>query len=217
MIDADRLTACMPRVQNAAEWAKALDIAAQAWQINTPIRMAMFIAQIGHESEDLARLEENLNYSAKRLAEVWPKRFAARNGAGGAINGKPNTIALEIEGKPERIANITYANRNGNGSEETGDGWKYRGRGPMQTTGRANYKRTGDAIHADLITSPDLLILPQVGAMAAAYFFNASGCLRPADRGEVEAVTRIINGAALGLPNRTRRYVRALEVFGGKL
>lgn len=186
------LTLC-PR---AGDWAAALCLAASEWEINTPRREAHFVAQVGHESAGLTRFEENLRYSAPRLLQVFPRHF-------------PHADAAAIyASRPERIANRVYADRMGNGPEESGDGWRYRGRGPIQITGRDNYRLCGEALNMDLLARPDALLEPGPGSASAAWYF-ATRCLEAADRDDVSAVTRCVNGGTHGLAERAALTKRA--------
>ncbi|WP_110947437.1 glycoside hydrolase family 19 protein, partial [Pseudomonas bohemica] len=123
----------------AATFVPVLNTAMGNFQIVTPARIAAFIAQVGHESAQLTVLVENLNYSADALRKTWPRRFS-------------ESLAAEYARKPEKIANIAYASRMGNGAPASGDGWKYRGRGLIQITGKDNYRKCSDALALDLIT-----------------------------------------------------------------
>jgi putative chitinase len=129
-----RLTAFLPTLPNVAIWARALDEAMERFEIHTPERMAAFLAQIAHESSEFRRLVESLNYTGSRLMKVWPKRFQTLE--------KANEYARQ----PEKLANYVYAKRLGNGDVASGDGWRYRGRGLIQLTGRANYQTAGRAL-----------------------------------------------------------------------
>lgn len=162
-------------------------------------RMAEFIAQCGHESAQFTVLVENLNYSAQGLANTWPSRYAV---APAASPRSPNELAAKLARRPEAIANNAYANRNGNGSEASGDGWKYRGRGLVQVTGRANYVAAGVALALDLVSHPELLELPWNACMSAAHFWSVNGLNDLADAGNTLAITKKINGGTKGLDER---------------
>jgi putative chitinase len=190
---------CTP--DRAAAWYEPFIAAMAEHGINTPRQMAMFLAQVGHESGGLVRLEENLNYSAQRLCDVWPTRFQSV------------ADAHYYEHAPERLANHVYASRNGNGDEESGDGWRYRGRGPIQITFRANYERAGTALALPLLDQPELLLQPAEGAHSAAWFWVDKGCGPYADADNIATVTRLINGGREGLAQRIERYERALQVL----
>src|SRR5690606_14488487 len=167
-----------------------------------------FLAQIGHESAGLSRLEENLNYSAGRLQEVWPKRFDA---------ARAKTYARQ----PERIANYVYAGRGGNGSEASGDGWLYRGRSPIQLTFRGNYARMAELTGLPLLEMPSLAAEVEEGALIAATWWHANGLNRLADAGDVLAVSRRVNLGTIrttrqpnGLADRINRTRRATAALG---
>ncbi len=197
-------------VKVADQFAPALSAAMAKFKINTPQRMAAFLANVGHESGQLTTMVENLNYSAQGLANTWPSRYAVDSKARPLV---PNTLATRLARKPQEIANNVYAGRMGNGVETTGDGWRYRGRGPIQTTGKSNYTATGKAIGQDLVARPELLEQPEHGAMAAAWFWSSNGLNELADAGKLEAITRRINGGMNGHDERLRFYRHALAVL----
>jgi len=190
----------------ASVWTPPIADACQAYQITTGRRLAAFLAQVGHESAGLARVVENLNYSAEGLLATWPSRFTSAE-------------AAALARKPEAIANRVYANRMGNGGPESGDGWRYRGRGPIQITGRVNYAAIRDAIRGtgrqcpDLELSPELLESPKWGALAAGAFWFERDLNRLADAGDIDKITRRINGRSNGAADRRARYAKALKVF----
>lgn len=190
-----------------ARWQAPLAAAAREFSLDqNPQRLAAFLATLSHESNGGQRLTESLDYSAGRLAAVWPRRFA---GPGNL----PNATAQRLAHDPEAIANAVYADRMGNGSPESGDGWRYRGRGPIQLTGADNYRAAGTALGCDLVANPDQLLDPAIGARAAAWFWTRKGCNEPADRGDMIGVTRLVNGGTLGLAERTALYARALALL----
>ncbi|PKM14083.1 MAG: glycoside hydrolase family 19 [Gammaproteobacteria bacterium HGW-Gammaproteobacteria-5] len=184
----------------------ALNRAMNRYSLSSAVRCAAFLAQIGHESGQLRRLVENLNYSAAGLAATWPSRFRS-------ADGQPNALAQRLERQPEQIANHVYADRLGNGPAASGDGWRYRGRGLIQLTGRANYRACGSAIGADLLTAPDLLEQPEWAAMSAAWFWSSNGLNELADAGRFEAITRRINGGTHGQPQRLALWRAGQEVL----
>ncbi|MCQ4297510.1 glycoside hydrolase family 19 protein [Pseudomonas stutzeri] len=190
----------------AGVFVPALNRAMARFRIDSPVRRAAFLAQIGHESGQLRRLVENLNYSAAGLAATWPGRFRA-------ANGQPNALAMSLERQPERIANLVYAGRMGNGSVESGDGWRYRGRGLIQLTGCDNYRACGVAIGADLVAEPVLLEQPEWAAMSAAWFWSRNGLNELADVGRFEDITRRINGGTHGQPQRLALWRVGQEVL----
>ena len=205
-VTAAQLRQIMPQAgANTDKFAGSLNAAMQKYQINTPARIAAFLAQIGHESGQLSRVVENLNYSAERLAAVWPNRY--RSG------GKPNALAMQIARNPQAIANHTYANRMGNGSVESGDGWKYRGRGLIQVTGRGNYATYSSSLNLPLIERPELLEQPEHAAMSAAAYWAKNSLNRLADAGDMRYITKIINGSYNGLSDRLALWERAKKVL----
>lgn len=163
-------------------------------QITTPLRSAMYLAQVAHESLDLAHLEENLFYSAERIAAVWPHRFPT-----------PATAAPYAHA-PEKLASSVYALRLGNGDEASGEGWKYRGRGGLMITGRDNYKACGLFLGLDLVAHPELAAQPEHAFRIAAYFWRSHGLNVFADAGDVKGATHRIQGAFEGLAERQARF-----------
>lgn len=196
----------LPRAQR---WVEPLNAAMKRFGISTPLRAAHFLAQLGHESLSLTRVEESLSYSRERLLEVFGKYVSAAE-------------ASAFVHQPVKLGARVYADRNGNGSEASGDGYKFRGRGPMQHTGRRNYRRMGQLIGQPLEEQPALLIEPEIGAMAAAAFWSDCGLNAYADQRDVLAVSRVVNlgnARAKATPNgfadrtaRLQRCMAALEV-----
>lgn len=192
----------------AVQWLPHLSMAAHRYQIDSnPRRMAAWLATIAHESARLTRVVENLDYSAHRLAATWPARYADKTGA-------PNATAIRIARLPKPIANMTYASRMGNGTAESGDGWRYRGRGLIQITGRANYAASGMALGLYLMDSPETLEQPYWAALSAAEWWSRNGCNELADTGDLAAVTRKVNGGLTGLDDRLKLYSAALRYLG---
>lgn len=186
----------------AAAFLAPLNAAMAEFAIDTPGRQAAFLAQVAHESGQLAFLVENLNYSARRLAQVFPRRFKFGE-------------AARYARQPARIASRIYADRMGNGNEASGDGWKYRGRGLIQVTGRDNYHRASLALYRDdrLLDTPGLLEQPGPAARSAAWFWQSNGLNAIADRGDIALITRRVNGGVNGLADRVAYYTRAQEVL----
>ena len=184
--------------QLAGVFVSALNTAMNHYQIVGTKRIAAFIAQVGHESGQLTRLVENLNYGADALRKTWPSRFDVE-------------LARAVARKPEQIANIAYSNRMGN--TEQGDGWKYRGRGLIQITGQNNYRACGEALGLDLIAQPELLEKPQHACMSAAWFWATNGLNTLADAGKFDAITQRINGGQNGAADRQALYSKALKVL----
>lgn len=164
------------------------------FKIDTPLKLAHFLSQCGHESGGFKVVNENLNYGAKGLLGLFKKYF-------------PNEAkAKDYERKPEKIANVIYANRMGNGNEASGEGWKYRGRGYIQLTGKQNYTAFGKAIGEDIATNPDL-VATKYPLLSAAWFFTR--CLpkcTDASDAAVTAVTKCVNGGTIGLPDRIKHF-----------
>lgn len=198
---------------NRVMYEKPLSMAMMRYNINNPNRIRAFLAQVGHESGQLSAVVENLNYSAKALRSVFGKYF------------KTDAEAEQYARKPEAIANVVYANRMGNGDTESGDGWKYRGRGLIQLTGKNNYDKATNEMYAlplgvDFVDEPDLLATPEYAAQSAAWYWETNGLnaladqLGGADDTEVfKAITKRINGGYNGLDDRLAMYERAKIVI----
>ncbi|MEH1294863.1 glycoside hydrolase family 19 protein [Pseudomonas aeruginosa] len=184
----------------------ALNVAMERFDITSPVRLAAFLAQVGHESSQLTRLVENLNYSAQGLAATWPSRYRG-------ADGKPNALALNLARHPQAIANNTYASRNGNGDEASGDGWRYRGRGLLQITGLANYRAAAGGLDQPLEVEPELLEQPEWAALSAAWWWAAHDLNELADRGEFATITRRINGGLNGQAERLALWERVKAVL----
>lgn len=167
--------------------------------ITTKVRQAAFLAQVGHESQGMTRMQENLNYGAKGLAATWPSRYAVDPKA---RTKTPNALAQRLQRNPVAIANNAYANRMGNGSEDSDEGWKYRGRGLIQITGKTNYSRAANALGLPLVDHPELLEDFEHAALSAAWWWSDHGLNELADRGEFEKITRKINGGLTGYDDR---------------
>lgn len=173
------------------------------YKINTKLRLAHFLAQILHESGNLKYKSENLNYSAKALRSVFGKYF------------KTDEIANQYARKPEKIANRVYANRMGNGDEASGDGWKFRGRGLIQLTGKINYTNCGQSIKLNLLNNPDLLINSAEASMkTACWFWYKNNLNELADKDDIKNITKRINGGFNGLEDRSSILKRAKEILG---
>jgi putative chitinase len=167
------------------------------FELNTPLRLAHFLSQAGHESGGFKAVTENLNYGAKGLRGIFGKYFPT------------DAKALEYERKPEKIANLVYGNRMGNGAETTGEGFKFRGRGYIQLTGKANYEAFDKVVAEDLISNPDL-VATKYPLLSAAWFFHKNGLHKIADEGATEAVvtkvTKRVNGGTIGLADRLKHF-----------
>lgn len=177
---------------------ESLNVVLPNKEINTSLRLCHFLAQIIHESGHFKYKSENLNYSANALKSVFCKYF------------KTDAIANEYARKPEKIANRVYANRMGNGDEASGDGWKYRGRGLIQLTGKCNYDACGKAIGLDLINNPDLLTeSAEASVLAACWFWNKNNLNQFADKDDIVTITKRINGGTNGLEDRKSNLAKA--------
>lgn len=193
----------------AQRWNPALNQAMFEFGIITRRRAAHFLAQIGHESAGLSRLEESLSYSATRIIEMFGRRFTSAQ-------------ALQYAHRPEAFGNRVYANRNGNGDEASGDGWRYRGRGPIQITGRSNYRHIGRLLGLPLEDQPHRVLEIETSARTAAAWWQDANCNPLADDNNTLGVSRRVNlGSATrnatpaGWPDRTARTERALKALGG--
>jgi putative chitinase len=204
MLSANQFSKLFPNCKDPDGWVDAMNEVFPKYEINTPRRIAAFIAQCGHESGGWRTFSENLNYSAKALDAVFGKYFvrAGRN-------------AEEYARQPEKIANVVYANRMDNGDSGSGDGWRYRGRGPIQLTGKANYKSFAGDMGVDVINNPDLVAEDKtVALMSAIWFWNKNGLNKYADDGDIKTMTKRINGGYIGLEDRIHHYEQAMEALG---
>jgi len=184
------------------KWLEPLNAAFAKYDISTPARQASFIGQCSHESGNFRILEENLHYSATALMRVWPSRF-------------PNLeVANQFAGNAEKIANKVYAGRMGNGDEESGDGWKYHGRGLIQLTGKDNYANCGSSLSVDLLGNPDMLLDPKYAALSAGWFWGKKGLNSLADSQDYDTMTKRINGGLIGLDDRKAKIAKAISVLG---
>lgn len=198
----------------AAAFLAPLQTAVREADLSTSDRLCMFLAQVAHESAEFTRLTENLNYSAKALVATWPSRFY--DGACRPRRDLGKAYAPEFARRPRAIADLVYANRNGNGPTESGDGWRYRGRGLIQITGRGNYGACSVALYGDLDTllrDPQRLAQPLDAARSAAWFWRAHHLNTLADAGNFPGVTRRINGGLHGQDRREALLARARTIF----
>lgn len=201
MITIDQIKKICPNNKNPQQLSDALNIVLPTYDISNKERIACFIAQCGHESAEFTVLRENLNYSAASLCKVWPKRF--------------NSITADAYNRaPEKIANKVYADRLGNGSEASGEGFKYRGRGAIQLTGKANYQAFAKSLGKSL---DDTVAYCETldGAIASACFFWKTNNLNKfVDANDFVGLTKKINGGVIGLDDRKKHYATALTVLG---
>lgn len=191
-LSADRCSLFLPHLVQAMD----------AHGVTSPARATAFLAQAAHESGELAHLVENLNYSAQALRRVWPGRFPT------------DELAARFDRHPEQIANHVYGGRLGNGPEASGDGWRYRGRGIFQLTGRSNYSAAAAALNLNLVDNPDQAAEPAGACATAAWFWLTRGLNALADAGRFTDITRSINGGTLGLQQRISYWQRACRTLG---
>ena len=202
ILSKNQLAQLIPGNPYIDHWHHALEQALPDYDINTPRRIAAFVAQCAHESGGFKFLKENLNYKAESLCRVWPRLF-------------PNIdIARQYAQQPEKIANRAYGNRMGNGPEESGDGWKYCGRGLIQLTGKQNYQNFADSIETPVEDIPEYLATFEGAVQSACWFWEANNLNQWADAGDILTLTKRINGGTLGLADRQKHYDHALHVLG---
>jgi putative chitinase len=182
------------------EFADALNAQLENGGIKTKKRLRHFLAQCAHESAGFTRFVENLNYSEPGLRKIFAKYFDA-------------AAAHEYARQPEKIANRAYADRLGNGPETSGDGWRYRGRGIFQLTGRANYKTFGDKVGADLEANPDQAVKPEVAVKVALAYWNDRHLSEKADKDDVVGITKGINGGTIGLEERKVLLAKVKKIW----
>jgi putative chitinase len=194
------LTALGVRPELVKKYVPSIDKAMAEFSVTTKDRQAMFLAQLLHESAMLTATIENLNYSELGLAKVFKKYF-------------DRNTAKKYARQPERIANRVYANRMGNGDEMSGDGWKYRGRGLIQLTGKDNYVACGNGLGVDLIKNPDYLLTPDGSARSAGWFWKTRKLNTSADAKDILTNTKLINGGTNGLEHRTELYRKLLTLL----
>ena len=197
MISAEKLHA----LGIAPEWSEPLTTTFVKFGMNTPKEQAAFIGQASHESGHFRLLEENLSYRAETLMKLWPKRFPTMDDA--------NKYARN----PQLIANHIYCNRMGNRDEQSGDGFRFRGRGLFQLTGHDNYWHCGKALGQDFVMNPDLIATPMFAALSAGWFWETHGCGKLVDN--AETLCKRINGGLIGLQDRIAQSAKALQVLGG--
>ena len=199
----DKLAKCISKNKNPQLWYDAFCEYFPAFDIVTPARVAGFVAQCQHESGDFTVLQENLNYGAKGLRGLFGKYF-------------PNDdLARQYERKPEMIANKIYGGRMGNGPEASGDGWKYRGRGIIQITGKSNYAQCSKDLFQDdtLVRDPDLLREPEWAVLSGCWFWHKNQLNQWCDQGDMNTLTKKINGGFIGLEDRVHHWNIALDIM----
>jgi putative chitinase len=197
-----QLKEMLPKNQYLQNWYDALDAILPEYDINTPQRVAAFLAQCAHESGGFVFLKENLNYKAASLRKVFPKYFP------------DDAIAAAYANKPEKIANRVYANRMGNGPEESGDGFTYCGRGLIQLTGKDNYTFFAASIEVPVEEASEYLQTFEGAVQSACFFWDQNNLNQWADKGDILTLTKRINGGTIGLEDRIKHYEHALHIFG---
>lgn len=205
MITQEQLKQLLPKNPYVEHWHGALEQLLPDYEINTPQRIAAFIAQCSHESAGFTALVENLNYRWQSLRKVFPKYF-------------PNdAIAQDYAGRPnkqEAIANRIYASRMGNGDEASGDGFRFRGRGLIQLTGRHNYTWFAASLEISPEEATEYLTTFEGAAQSACWFWETNKLNQWADKGDILTLTKRINGGTIGLDDRIKHYEHALHVIG---
>lgn len=201
----DQLKQLLPKNQYVDEWHQALSQVLPEYEIDTPQRIAAFIAQCSHESAGFTVLKENLNYRATTLRKVFPKYF-------------PDDATAEyyanLPNKQEAIANRVYANRMGNGDERSGDGFRYCGRGLIQLTGKQNYSWFAASIDMPVEETSEYLQTFEGAVQSACWFWETNNLNRFADVGDIKGLTKTINGGYIGLEDRIKHYEHAMQVLG---
>lgn len=204
LITPEQLKIMIPTNQFIDDWCDALNSILPDYEIDTPERIAMFVAQCGHESMDFRTLKENLNYRWESLRRVFPKYFPT------------DALAQEYASKPnkqEAIANRVYANRMGNGPESSGDGFRYSGKGLIQLTGKNNYTAFAKSVDMTLDEVPDYLVTFEGAVKSACWFWEETDLNMWSDQKDVKTVTRRINGGFHGLEDRENRYNRNIAIL----
>jgi len=191
----------LQRLHIGAEWVDPLNETFARFNISTINQQAAFIGQCGHECGNFRVLKENLNYRAATLMKLWPKRFPTLE------------IANQYAGQPSKIANKVYCDRMGNRNEASGDGARFIGRGCIQLTGSSNYYNAGKALGVDFWADPDLVATPKYAALTAGWFWSTHKCNEVAQAQEWGRLTKIINGGTIGLQDRIKHTLEAIQVI----
>lgn len=201
----DQLAQLIPGNPYVDHWHEALAQLLPDYDINTPKRIAAFVAQCAHESGNFRLIKENLNYRPATLRKLFSKYFPT-DALAEQYCARPN--------KQEAIANRIYANRMGNGAEESGDGYRYCGRGLIQLTGKDNYSRFAQSIEVGVEEASEYLSTFEGAAQSACWFWETNNLNRWADAGDIVTLTKRINGGTIGLEDRIKHYNHALHVMG---
>lgn len=202
----EQLKQLLPRNKFVEQWHEALSQLLPEYEINTPQRIAAFIAQCAHESAEFTALKENLNYRWESLRKVFPKYFP------------DDEIAQQYASMPnkqEAIANRIYASRMGNGPEESGDGYRYCGRGLIQLTGKENYTWFAASLNMTVEDAVEYLQTFEGAVQSACWFWETNNLNQWADKGDILTLTKRINGGTIGLEDRIKHYEHALHVLQG--
>lgn len=191
-----------PKCKEPQTWLTAITEVLPQFGIESKNQIACFLAQCGHESGEFNTIVENLNYRAERLLVVFPKYFNA-------------TTASLYAGNPEKIANLIYAKRMGNGNEASGDGWKFRGKGIIQLTGKNNHLACSMSLFGDdrLVTNPELLLTKENAVKSACWFWNSNHLNTYADTLDIVTLTKKINGGVIGIEQRTALLNKILQII----
>jgi putative chitinase len=192
----------MVKNPHASYWHEALQQLLPDYNINTPLRVAHFVAQTAHESGNYVFVQENLNYKAASLMSVFKKYFPSLE------------LAQQYANKPQMIANRVYANRMGNSDEASGDGWRYRGRGLIQLTGKDNYTFFAGSLGISVEEAAEYMATFEGAAQSACFFWEQNNLNRFADANDVKGLTRAINGGYIGLEDRMKHTEHALHILG---
>jgi putative chitinase len=201
----EQLRQLLPKNPYIDQWHNALAQLLPDYEINTPQRIAAFIAQCAHESGSFMFLKENLNYRAASLRKIFPKYFPT------------DALAEEYANKPNKqaaIANRIYANRMGNGDESSGDGFRFCGRGLIQLTGRENYSWFAASLGISVEEAAEYLQTFEGAAQSACWFWETNNLNQWADKNDILTLTKRINGGTIGLEDRIKHYEHALHVLG---
>lgn len=201
LLTVQQLSQIIPGNAYVKEWHEALEKCLEDYGIDTPERIAAFLAQCAHESGNFRTIKENLNYRAESLLKVFPKYF------------KTLTEANQFARKPEKIANRIYGGRMGNGPEASGDGWRYCGRGLIQLTGKNNYQAFADSVEMPLEEVAEYLATFEGAVQSACWFWETNNLNELADKRDIVGMTKRINGGTIGLEDRKKHYEHALKVL----
>ena len=202
-ITRNQLNSIIPGNQHLDKWLECLNTILVEYEIDSPERVAAFLAQCAHESAGFTAIKENLNYKASSLRKVFPKYFPT------------DELAEQYAHNQEAIANRVYGNRMGNGDEHSGDGYAYCGRGLIQLTGHDNYKAFADSLSSSMEEIVEFLQTFEGCVQSACWFWETNDLNSLADAGDIKAMTKRINGGYIGLEDRIKHYNHALEVLCG--